>query len=481
MSKDGRAYLVPTPVDPGGAVCIRVYIPDHPLYIAAFWGAYGFFTTWVAWQRDALHMGLEAAKVWARWFDKARQEFIQNKGMCEMAITDIRVNPLDPCDLQAQIDGGEWVSKAKLSDCGGGCGTGGALRYNGSTMQQYDPCTGEWVDKGPASNPGQDGAQNPQWAGSDCGALLASSNLAQMIEDGKNKMCQLVGAGLGIGELALQLFTGLMTMVPGLSVYVQAVAFLQAAYAYLTVHYTDVASYDLFEALRGELSQFFSPDGSLTHANWQLMLDHVDDLRVAAGNPSPGYTALGYAWSWIDAAGPVGCVAANKGAGIETVNCEDGTWSHVFDFSKASGGFARLVNYPPDNTHVLGKYIEGLGWSTSGNGSEDDGVFISRAIEPTEFTEVELTYQTFLKQTGREGNTDMGCSLNNPSEHQAGYELDAATNGEVRTISWSGDLADVTRVDIVGYSGNGNAHVEGQSTVCIVAIFRGKGRDPFYG
>ncbi len=57
-------YLIPENAQVTGIRCLRVFVPDDPLYIAAFLGAYEYFGQWTAWERDAAHRGAIAASVW---------------------------------------------------------------------------------------------------------------------------------------------------------------------------------------------------------------------------------------------------------------------------------------------------------------------------------------------------------------------------------------------------------------------------------
>lgn len=75
MKKEKR-YLLPDTLNPGSAVCIRVYVPDDPLYIAAFWGSYEHLTKWLAWESDPAHRGAIAAAVWMPWFRLARNQWL---------------------------------------------------------------------------------------------------------------------------------------------------------------------------------------------------------------------------------------------------------------------------------------------------------------------------------------------------------------------------------------------------------------------
>lgn len=71
-SSQNKAYLLPDNHTPEGYRCLTVYIPDDDLYLWQFMGAYDFFGTWVAWERDALHRGAEAAATWKEAIELTR-------------------------------------------------------------------------------------------------------------------------------------------------------------------------------------------------------------------------------------------------------------------------------------------------------------------------------------------------------------------------------------------------------------------------
>lgn len=58
-----KAYPIPDPL-PDGLRCFFIAIPDDDLFLWQFMGAYRFFGTWVAWERDAAKRGKDAAALW---------------------------------------------------------------------------------------------------------------------------------------------------------------------------------------------------------------------------------------------------------------------------------------------------------------------------------------------------------------------------------------------------------------------------------
>jgi hypothetical protein len=54
---DGDAYTDQT-------TCIRVYVPNRVEYLRALQGSLDYLGTWLAWERDDLHRGIDAARAW---------------------------------------------------------------------------------------------------------------------------------------------------------------------------------------------------------------------------------------------------------------------------------------------------------------------------------------------------------------------------------------------------------------------------------
>jgi len=59
-----NGYLIPENAQPADTRCLRVFVPDDPLYIAAFLGALTYFGQWTAWERDEQKRGQFAAHAW---------------------------------------------------------------------------------------------------------------------------------------------------------------------------------------------------------------------------------------------------------------------------------------------------------------------------------------------------------------------------------------------------------------------------------
>lgn len=114
MSRAEKGYELPTEVNPGVYQCFRVYVPDDPLYLAAFWAAYEYFTTWIAWERDPEKRGRDAAAVWRDGFEAARTEWEVGVRCMDL---DVRQSSTDPCKLEKSYGSDEWEVFADLTLC----------------------------------------------------------------------------------------------------------------------------------------------------------------------------------------------------------------------------------------------------------------------------------------------------------------------------------------------------------------------------
>ena len=393
--QDGIGYLFPQPIDPGELACLRIYVPNDNKYIAAFWGAYMFFGTWIAWAKDPLKQGKDVAKVWQRAIDKSRADYDLHKGECMPNITGIRLDPLNACNVQVQFDGaGDWVDTLDLSKCGGGCSTGPstAQRYNGSSLQQYDPCTKTWQDIGPATDPAQVQTQTGLYPNQDCGNVVAAANLAQVLEDRKNIAAGVFVHGLNIGSTLASILASVSYVVPALDIYAPFWAWMFDVYEWAITNYADMAGFDLYEHLKDILPQYFGPDGSMTQDQFTAMLAEVQTLQDGEANPSGGHSAYGYAYAWLKAAGMANCVAMSNGGMITAadVDCSDQVWTQTFDFTQSDGGWFATASDP--GIHA-GRYVPGLGWQGveyQSGGNWYSGIEIGRAFSLTNITEVSM-------------------------------------------------------------------------------------------
>jgi hypothetical protein len=418
---DGKGYLIPDPIDPVNMICIRVWVPDDRLYIAAFWGAYQFFTTWVAWAKDPLKRGREAAAVWRRAWDKSREFWELTKGVCFDMITGIRTNPLDGCKLQVQMDGGAWVDIFDASCCGGGDGCGhGALRYSGGAIQQYDSDTGEWHNIGPVTPPTETPVGDTPYPPSSDGACLAATNFGHLIEERKNILAEVVGGGLtflGTILAAYDLILSYMSIGAFLSLVGDLV---EAVYASVIANYVEVGLYDIEAEATCLALQFYANDGSMSQASIDAMVVAIDE-KIATFDPDTELfkgTTWRYVKSWVIAAGPAGMADSAHLSGITEGACDDCPGVQLFDFTESSCFFTPGDHVPGGGAAYKGLYVPGHGWKMEpyvGPGGPGRILQIFRACMPTNVYMVRLEYEGTPGDGGGSQTISVGDELFHPT------------------------------------------------------------------
>lgn len=109
MTKKAMGYPLPS----GDAftdelACMMVFIPDKDAYRQAFFGAYFYLSTHLAWERDVDKRGKDAARAW-RLAVEATMECIE-MNVCETIVellTDIRTNTAEHCCEVVDISHGD--------------------------------------------------------------------------------------------------------------------------------------------------------------------------------------------------------------------------------------------------------------------------------------------------------------------------------------------------------------------------------------
>lgn len=433
-----RAYLLPDVIDPGDAVCIRVFIPDDPLYIAAFWGAYEYLTAWLAWERDDAKRGKDAAAVWKPYFEQARIAWELALGEC--GVVDVRVSPTDDCVLEKTINGVDWVAFADIADC----------------VQPPPP------PPYPVAPPGETGAE----AASD-DLMLFFMDLIDAI----NRMRNDGDTYIQINAWTTQIFEQLAPA--GTDVSIAVTAFLTEV-----LDHTDA---EITTALAdGEWEDFYQEAGCEAEADGHW-------LDVAADNI---FDWLNAASLWIfQALGDLSDLildgdsltrAANLGqggggAGFGSLDC---TWTHTFDFVPGAAldwvTEARAF-YIPTKAGIIGAG----GWASerqelsSPGGTFGEHISIKIAFLASEITSIEVTAiipaETFIST--RIIEPPYGSSQ--PPDTLLAV---SSASGTV-VLTWTGSMI-MTGIGAVTGSTNGGTD-SGVGNTLEKVVVEGKGPDPF--
>ena len=353
-----KGYILPSAIDPGATKCIRAYVPDDPLYIAAFWGSYEFLANWLAWERDAAKRGKDAAAVWRIAFERAREEWLCSGGTC--GIMDIRQKPDEPCIIQKQTDcDGSWDDAVTMSLCVPKMRL--LAQGTGWVIQQWDGT--EWVttdDEIPPFEDRFDGPYTPQWPDppvGETGNCLASVNAAYVINQYMTQVAQL-------HVDAAAFLTILSSVVAAISFWVQF-ALTDIATSLITVFaefagsWQNVVDYDMVPYLVPILLCRYDAEGAMSKGDYEQVLADMQTYRLTLVDD---YKRVKWALAilYVTALGNVGMSRFAAAAGITDGTCNevDCGWYVDFDFTTSDWGWVTEVV----NSYPGGSWVDGVGW-----------------------------------------------------------------------------------------------------------------------
>lgn len=477
MATDSRGYLLPDNVEPPDVVCVKVFIPNDPLYLREFWDAYGYFAQWSAWKRDPLKRGKLAARAWLKAFDLARDEYIL-KGNCTMAITNIRQNPLNPCVLEFSEDGSTWTQFADLKDCGGGCGgSNEVLRLTDGVVERYDPCADDWKSAGPKTPiTGGHGDASGSMSVSSNTACLAATNIAHVVATGANAGWAIYEATSNALLLANTIAGAFALITPGFEWFDGIAVWIADLILNFEGMISEIVAIDLEAELAQMLTPYISSDGGMTQANWSAF--QADEIAKAQSVGE--WTAEGCAWGMVNLItyilGPAGLVKAESLGGITESDCGSPEWVKTFDFTSSQGGWARTL----DAGQRYGVWQSGHGWKSE---------LASNATVQATQLEIYLSFQeTTITRVDVEFDASTGSFSSGSPIKAICDALACATNlasgalsdGENQIYSWSGsELVSTLNVALLtGVAGLSDPPPGGSSTIRRITI-RGSGENPF--
>ena len=351
-------YLIPSEPEPEEDVCIRVYVPNDSLYIAAFWGAYEHFTAWLAWERDAAKRGKLAASRWKTSFIRSRDEWLNSCQGC--GLMDVRQSDETPCVLEKSTVCGEWEQFALLSECVPEMRIVGS--EEGLTIEQLTE--GGWIRTSTGTDPYQDrfdGPFLPAWFSPPVGQegnCLATANAVAYTSWAVDEIATKMSGGINI----LSLISTLIGMITAFAEFVWvgelAQGYLQV-FEFIGAIWDDVLSYNVIGALGEMLICRYEADGSMTRESWEVLIADITAYRAPL---TDNYKRV--KWQLIklyfQALGPVGMSRVAAAANITEADCGefDCGWFVTFDFTQDSYGW--VVEVLLD--HDAGEYVAGIGW-----------------------------------------------------------------------------------------------------------------------
>ena len=475
-----KGYAFPDPPSPYDLVCFRVYVPNHNLYVGAFWQAYQFFTSWIAWWRDPLKRGREAAAIWRTAYDKARALYEITKGQCEMNVTGVRQHPNDKCVLQVEFDGNNvWVDVANFKDCNG-CGGGGAIQFDGVNVSIYNDCTGEFEPSGEPYNPTithiYDSLYSPDTQGQ-CNGAANIAAWSKYVSDNSLSIFSTAGvvgaaASFIVGTLANFAGAGFLTE--------SLIASLLAQFIDEGDLFGDAADIDISEELKNILYPYMDEDGTIREPNFTEAITALYARRDEETIDTPERVRWGHETNIMSALGPSVVSRQNKYAGIEDADCSSSGWVETFDFTTGKHGW--FVN-----SMGSAVYETGEGWTDileiDGFGSYRRTAVIAVSMPVTTLTSARIFYVASLGLDSGDPDIDRTTELFNNAKTTPNRFNETLTQDGEYEFTWSGTQSDMGKLIAqvtVGFNDGGTPTDPGGDLTISKIILSGTGDNPFH-
>lgn len=370
-----RQFLLPLPdnLDPLEVKCIKLEIPDDPLWQASFWGFLEGLAHWFTWERDEGHTGAVMAEKYRAIIDQARLDM--ENGACDVGLTDVRQNEETPCELEKTFDGETWIPFADLSLCGGikprdkklywkACGTGACYSWDDITFYEFpdgDPTTGTTAD--------DFGIQKPVYeTGVDKPCVAANNVIAILRSQVDSWRDAFATAGVLIAIQALIAAAVALVITAGAAaplIAILAAEILALGYQGITSQFDS----DYFDTFLCDLYTAFSPDGIMTGAAYATLYDTVQ-ARTGGGGTEKWSITLAF----LSIYGVSGLNNMANQAGITECAQEPCDVSSVLDFNFRASPYSNLC-YPSPKWYVTASpdffddymsWEAGIGWRTIG-------------------------------------------------------------------------------------------------------------------
>lgn len=465
-----RSVRVPKKIDPGfrvpdnqpeDTVCVRLYVPNDPLYIAAMWGSIEALTKWVSWERGGTK-AKEASEVWKIAYTASRQLWEQCPGEC--GLMDVRQSET-PCILEKRTNCDDWEQFADMRLCVP------KMRFLNGVLQQDTTGEGNWVDAGDPEAPYDDrtdGAYTPAWTdppeGED-GACLAALNAIAFARQVVTSYANLIDGGASAITGLLYWLSTITIIAAIANVIIELTADLDALINGFAGDWGDVASYDFTSDILCIIHDAYSADGSMTGAGWATIGTAMETEAEGHANAYER-TAIRLASVVFFALGPVGMARIANFASIVTGDCSAcGTFHHTFDFTVDEQGFeaAHQEGYP-----YSGVYSAGNGWRPV-YGLYNDGYVNRLSVWSPLADDFTVTKTQSTYSMG--GNSFLCFIVNYHDEGQGAVTVEWLTGDD--TTVWEGsETADRFRT-------GGENSVEGQVITLTKFEVWGIGDDPF--
>lgn len=475
-------YLIPDNYLPAGYRCVKFFVPDNDMYMDDFWSSLEYFCQWTAWERDDLKRGRQVAFKWRTGFEMARQIFEQYGG-CEMAITAIRQNPANLCDVQVQMDGSTtWVSVIDISKCNSGSGGLNGLSnltIENNTIVGTDQC-GDTVPLGPATDPKHSSVYTPAYPsalpGDKCNA---GANAAQYLSDQINHWADIRITLVGLYAWVTNIVGGLVLFLPETAWTAPIYEFFEAVANWTVGNWEALQTYDAYDELRVLITKFYSADGSMSKAQWQTLVEEMQTQYVL-----PTTTDHDRAWFIatyiVNNLGSVGMARVANSMGITDADCTDVEWSHSFDFAASEQGFTTRN----DADEILAQYVQYLYFRqvtllTGGNYHTQCTIY-RRNLLPFTLTGATMVYDAVPGDFPAPGPEAFIMASDGANDHIAAQEY-ITTSVDHRELSFATEYTNVDKIEFTVHTGvDATLPVGNGGTAKIRSIIiKGTGSDPF--
>lgn len=486
MSKE---YEIPDNYLPGGYRCLKIFVPDEDHYVDQFWAAYEFFAQWTAWARDDLKRGKQVAYKWRVGFDMARQLF-ETFGGCDMAITGIRANPANKCELQYSSDNGSsWVTFANIQDCASSGGIGGLhdITIENNVIVGKDQC-GDTVPLGPQSESRYNGEVVPLYPNANQGDnCIAGANAANYLQNELKRWSNIRLTVIGYIQTVLDILQGLSLVFPEGAWSIPIWEAFAVAYEWSEDWWNDIAALDIEADLAAIISAYYEPNGTMTRENHAAL---VDEMKSHYSGP-PTTTSTESAWFIVtfivNRLGTVGMSRISTAGGITTADCSASNFRHVWDFTANSGNWSKYGAPEIDPLLETAKFTAPYWHSVLFNGGGVDPAnyracgIIATPVQAFTLTGIKVVYDL------DGGSTEVLYTLGANFDYKSGgvWTNDEATNpaeGNEQVLQWSGNVASVQAIRVqinCGYDGTAPYTDPGGVGAIRRIEITGLGIDPF--
>lgn len=488
-----QAYPIPDNYLPAGYRCMRVYIPDEDIYQQDFLTSWEYLCSWLAWPKTGDHRARAIAAKWRFGYERTIDE-IKRGISCMPTITNLRQNPITPCELQYSADNGlTWVTYADISECnsgGSGGGFGGTtnIRIENNVIVGTDAC-GDTVPLGETSDPRHNGAVTPAYSGDpDDGICLSATNAGEFVEQELHRWADTRISVIGWVQWVINAMQFLTTFFPEAAWTIAVWEIYDEIIEFTEDNWDDILIYSIAPELIEIFGKYYATDGTMSKSKHAAL---ITELKTHYSGP-PTTTTDDRAWFIstfiVNQLGSVGMSRIASAMGITEADCDGVDFQYLSVFEDGHGGWS-LYGIPEDEDLLrtaIYNQIEKRWRDRQYTGPEGDNqyrecVIIRYSHAPFTLKRVVVNYDVEFGVTssphvpGARVDVLVGTTWTNDIES-------VLTEGDDQTLTYSGSIADVIGVRVgvrAGYDATDPfTDPGGMARIHSIAI-EGQGQNPF--